>query len=336
MCESKSINMKRIFFSLFLLLSANFLNAQLSNGNIANFKFNNNLSDNSNSAIVLTNNGTSFGQDVYNSPNASVEFNGQSYLSFNDNDIKTPLPITISMLIKFNSFAEPTVVFMSDNIYNSYSGYWINVIQGTGQIVLNLSGGSGNQSSANRRSFVMDNSLNTGQWYTIVCVIRAYNDMQIYIDCVNQAGQYSGTGSTTMVYSQAESSFAYIQGNTSLPNGTYLNASLDDFNIWNRELTQNEIQEICSRKANIDDVQVESLNVSIFPNPLTDLLVISNKTNTKLLSCQIFDLNGHLIYEQELSSASENEVTTSELAQGAYILKVNTKDESKTLRFIKQ
>lgn len=327
--------MKKFNLTLGVLLFSHALFSQLSNGIVADFRFNGNLSDVSPSAIVATNVGTTFAPDVYNVQNASVSFAGNSYISFNDNDVKVSLPITISCQIRFNSFNDPYIIFSSDNIYENYYGYWINVIQGTGQIGVNFAGGLGGSNSSNRRSFVMNNGLSINQWYTLTCIIRSHNDMEIHIDCEKQEGQYSGTGSTSMVYSTTQSRIGSNAGNGSFTNGIFLNATMDDFKIWNRSLSSNEITEICSRKLSIVDNEIEDILVKIYPNPTSSIVTILNESKEEIKSFQVTDLSGKVLKKENINSFENFNIDISNFDVSTYILLLETDNSTKVFRIVK-
>ena len=160
---------------------------------VAHFPFNGNVDDISTSGIFALNNNCIFGADRLGNPNMATEYNNtDSYVSFNDNIVKDSLPISISVWIKVNSFSTPNPIFVSDNQFENYSGYMIITTVNTGKLSLNISAGLGGYTSANRRSFTSDTSLSTGVWHHVVAIIRAYNDMSIYLDCQELKGTYSG------------------------------------------------------------------------------------------------------------------------------------------------
>lgn len=221
------------------------LSAQMDNGLVANLKFEGNAQDASTSQLNTQANNLTYGTDYRGNLNAAGVFGSSSNISIPDSsNIKVKLPLTVSTWIKVNSFALPNVVFKSDDVYNNYHGYWSNI--GTdGKIAISFGAGLGGSNSANRRSFVADTPLQAGKWHHVVMIIKAYNDMKIYIDCVESTGSYSGSGSTTMAYSDSESVIGDDLGNPAWPNGTFLDGSIDDFMVWDRALSDFEIQYMC-------------------------------------------------------------------------------------------
>ena len=79
------------------------------------------------------------------------------------------------------------------------------------------------------------------------------------------------------------------------------------------------------------DIRNGSSQISIYPNPVKDILNI--KTEQKLKSLEIFDMNGRLI--QSIFSP-QKQVNVSELVKGTYIIKIISEKESITEKFIKQ
>lgn len=254
------------FIVLFLSTLTFFtLSAQMDNGLVANLKFNGTIQDESTSQLNTQNNSIKFGTDRNGNINEAAEFGiSRSIIIPDSSNIKVDFPITISVWIKINSFALPNVVFKTDDVYNNYYGYWSNI--GTdGKIAISFGGGLGGANSANRRSFIADKPLEVGKWHHVVMIIDAHNDMKIYIDCVQSSGSYSGTGSTTMVYSDSSSSIGGDIGNTAWPSGTYLDGSLDDLLIFNRTLSDFEVKYLCSQKSCTNTVTLyDTTHVTIY------------------------------------------------------------------------
>lgn len=69
----------------------------------------------------------------------------------------------------------------------------------------------------------------------------------------------------------------------------------------------------------------EAINdLQIYPNPTTDLLSVRSST-TFIESCQLYDLQGRLMIEQEWSDASkEQSLNVSSLANGLYLIQLTT------------
>ncbi|MDD2983714.1 MAG: LamG domain-containing protein [Crocinitomicaceae bacterium] len=248
--------MKKTLLAL-SLLSISFVNAQLENGMVAHFPFNGNLNDVSNSAIVSTNTGGStFGMDRNSTSNNAVVLGNGKYISFNNNAIKTQFPITISVWVKFNSFPENSNVFSSDNVTQNYHGYWMNVLA-SGKVALNFGAGLGTSGADNRRTFLANQQLTVGKWHHIVAIIRSHDDMSIYMDCRNSPGSYSGTGSTSIEYSTTNSRIGNGALQTIVPQGWFVDGSIDQLAIWNRDLSSEEVLSLCQLNSTLSVIEIQ-------------------------------------------------------------------------------
>jgi hypothetical protein len=237
--------MKKLLIAI-TLLQFGFVNAQIENGMIAHFPFNNNISDISTSAINAVNNAGVFGLDRNNVANHAIEFNDIGYVSFNDPILKQQFPVSVSYWIKFNSTSQVQFPFKTDNVFNDYNGVWMNSLP-SGGLTLSFGGGLGSANSTNQRYFTTDaTALTAGNWYHVVGIIRDFDDMDIYIDCVEATGVYGGTGPTSVAYSSnGDSRIGGSIGSAVSPADNNLDGSIDQFVFWNREITLAEITFMC-------------------------------------------------------------------------------------------
>lgn len=255
---------------------------QIENGMVAHFSFDNTLVDQSASNITAVNNTGVFGLDRNNNSLNAIELDGvSSFLVFNEQNVKVDLPITISAWVKINSSSTPNVVFASDNEYGDWNGYFMNIV-GSGNVILSICGGTGHQGITNRRSFMANSAMQTGVWNHVVGIIRDYDDMSIYLNCIELSGTYSGSGPTTMVYSSAASIIGGSQGGSTTPD-LYFDGSIDQLVIWNRELSTSEINFMCdiNNTLVIDEISLEDRKLV----KIIDLMgrEVEYKANTPLI-----------------------------------------------------
>lgn len=78
------------------------------------------------------------------------------------------------------------------------------------------------------------------------------------------------------------------------------------------------------------EINKENNTVSIYPNPVKDVLNIQSKN--EMMKAEIFDAAGRILIS---TSVKGNSVNVSELAKGNYIIKLFTKDKTFTHKFIK-
>ncbi len=77
----------------------------------------------------------------------------------------------------------------------------------------------------------------------------------------------------------------------------------------------------------VSDVNKKS--VSVYPNPTTDYLTLSQKVN----SAEVYDLSGKLVASPVII---DSKIDVKSLQNGVYILKINTEVGSTSLKFIKK
>jgi gliding motility-associated-like protein len=235
------------YVSLILLLVQHTFSQSVLQGQVAHFPFNTNLTDVSPSNIAATNTGGVFIDDRFGLANNAIDLSGNNYVHFNDASVKVDLPLTISAWVYVYSFSELNIVFKSDNIYDNYHGYWLNVIASNGRVGINFSGGTGGANASNRRTFLTNTSLPLQQWVLVTAIIRTGQDMDIYFNCDLQPGTYSGTGSMSIAYSTTNSRIGSSVGDNALQSDRFFNGVIDDLIIWDRELTVAEITYYCSQ-----------------------------------------------------------------------------------------
>jgi hypothetical protein len=327
--------MKKLLFVFFVFMST-FANSQLSSGLIAMFPFDQNYNDLGPSAILVNPIGTSFTDDRLGIPSNGLALGSQNYIDFNNAALKTALPITISVWVKVQSFANFNMIYISDNVYNNYYGYWLNIAANTGQIGAHVAGGLGGANSSNRRTFLTTNGLSLNTWHHIVAVIRGAQDMKIYIDCELQSGTYSGTGALNMSYSNENSCIGGYIGNSTNTNGAYLIGDMDQLVFWNRELTMNEIYEICQKNNDLGTSEQElDADVSVYPNPFTSEFTISSKI-AETFSYELLDINGKVLLKGIHTGQTNKVVNLDLIAPGTYLLQTKKGEYIKTKRIVKQ
>ncbi len=322
--------MKYLAFSLsFFIFQAVF--GQLTNGLIALFPFDQNYNDFSSNQILLNPVGTNFTTDRSGVPGQGLALGNQNYITFADPSIKVQLPITMSVWVNIQSFSTFNTILMSDNVYNNYYGYWLNIAATTGQVGVHIAGGLGGANAANRRTFLTNNGLTLNTWHHIVAIINGAQDMQVYIDCQLQSGTYSGTGSTNIIYSNADSGIGYYIGNSTNTNGAFLQGSMDQFGIWDRILTPAEILSLCD-KSNTLSIDEKDFQMSFSPNPFNDEVVL---TCTQPGVYSIFDLQGKLLQSGTVDGQGKQHLDLSHLRSGSYLFELSQNGSVQAKQIIK-
>ncbi|PHR49585.1 MAG: hypothetical protein COA32_00205 [Fluviicola sp.] len=83
----------------------------------------------------------------------------------------------------------------------------------------------------------------------------------------------------------------------------------------------------------------EKLNeLTVFPNPATDVINIANPSNSESLRVEILDMNGRVVLTdaKALANATEGSIDVSQLVKGMYTLRVYNEEGQKTFKVVIQ
>ena len=128
-----------------------------------------------------------------------------------------------------------------------------------------------------------------------------------------------------------------------LSNGDYLRVlSTGDINGANDVHSRSTSIAVCGQPLMLDfdcsllSVADEDLNaaISIYPNPSSGLVFINNTGRVNLETADIYDINGRLVLQKQLSNATLNQIDLSNVSKGVYFLTINSDDASITEKII--
>lgn len=86
----------------------------------------------------------------------------------------------------------------------------------------------------------------------------------------------------------------------------------------------------------VEDVKKQN-SITVFPNPTSGFITVQNSNNTNLKTVEIFNIAGQLIKNFSLDNGfNKASVDMSQLANGTYILKIKSDNESNTVKVIKK
>jgi len=219
--------------------------AGLNDGLVAYYPFNGNANDESRNG----NNGTVYGAtlatDRAGHPNSAYSFDGvDDYIDIG-NKVKPPFPITVSVWIKRSSLDSTASIIRNDFVQStggSYYGFQIYSVGG-GQIEC-WYGDGGPSSPSSRRAKVTNDPVitSTDKWYHVLVRYNACQDIDIFVDGEEKAGYWDGGSGGCMQYSTTYPGAIGRQ----YPNVYTFNGLIDDVRVYNRALTEYEIQQLSS------------------------------------------------------------------------------------------
>lgn len=117
------------------------------------------------------------------------------------------------------------------------------------------------------------------------------------------------------------------------------NGRLDDFRIYNYELTSEEIAKLFDINTSAGFVEKnDEIRFDVFPNPANDILNFSLRSpnNKKGLLLSMYSIYGKLAYQKVLEDSNKGDINVSGLPSGIYMLKITSGDTLITRKIVIQ
>jgi len=241
------------FFLFFFLTMSLHAGAQLTNGMLVHYAFDNNYVDATPNGFDATPSGTVFVEDRFGNANSSAFFNGlDTYVELpNDNILRPDFPFSVSLWFNAtrleNGLTGGFGMFNSCFVEDSYHGAFISIPDGgLKSMIISYGDGTGCAGSGCRRSeYATSTSLTEDTWYHVAALYNSPTDLQLYINGCRLPTEASGTGDLAIGYTNSPGNIGRIDGSSSpgVPIG-HFHGAIDDFYMWDRTLTIDEINEL--------------------------------------------------------------------------------------------
>lgn len=85
----------------------------------------------------------------------------------------------------------------------------------------------------------------------------------------------------------------------------------------------------------VDKEIFNSAKLSVYPNPVKDIVTISNELNYSLQSINITDLNGRTVKTLKMNGEASAQVNISDLSSGVYMMNISSDKGSMTKKIVK-
>jgi hypothetical protein len=224
---------KKILLASAILISE-IAHSQVSSGLVAKYSFNNGNANDEIGTNHGTVNGAILTTDRFGNPNRAYSFTNGEYITLPDNpSVKSPV-MTVSMWVKIDGYNpgannQNFIYSIVNSKTNAYFGaYAMCVYSNTGDFL------SVNQNNPSQNVTGISLNSNSGNWQHYV--LSMDNDsLKMYIDAQKQWSYFKGF---TTTYS---SDSVYIGASGSTTYAGFLNGSVDDIRVYDRELTASEV-----------------------------------------------------------------------------------------------
>ncbi len=183
--------------------------------------------------------------DRFGISGSAMSFNGiDEYIDFpNLKELKPELPVSFSFWIKYDSpDRNDRALFNTSFMEDRSAGISFNNTANTGRYAIGMGDGSFTYSAQTRRTFISNAAIDD-EWHHIGVIIRSADDIQLFVDCEDPGGEYSGTGGD-LVYADMPGSLGRHDVSTNEA-AFHFEGILDEFRYWNRALAPEEIMLVC-------------------------------------------------------------------------------------------
>lgn len=294
------------------VVSCSTLSGTLTNGLVAYYPFCGNANDESGNNNNGTVNGATLTADRFGNENSAYSFNGTSNYIFNNNSVNLPTgvsSITISAWVKTNSTYWGRTILDYGGSQSTVTGI------GTGT----NGGGNINYFYGFGSSSYPQNIIIPNQW---VHLIATYDFSTLTSKVYANGVLLSTTNGITMSVTNGT---IWIGRGLFRPSNDpyYWLGELDDIAIWNRALSQTEIQQLYTGVLNTNSTTYNK-TITIYPNPANDHITIDCGTLTNVIghSIKIVNTLGQEVFSQPMNTPQFYIPITSWGGKGVYFVNV--------------
>ena len=342
--------MKKIILSMFLLGTLLSAKAQVptyvpTNGLVGYWPFSGNANDasgNGNNGTLV--NGPSATTDRFNNTNSAYSFDGinDNITCGNISSLNSVTTLSMSCWINCLTLDDyKRIISVKENGNDDFKGYNLKLMGvdegGTGKIGGNIRNGTSYNASGYSSVKPQRNT-----WYHVVTLFDGNATgnaarYKIYINGLLDSLSYSGTVAPQL----SNNTYPLMFGGAYLMPNYYFSGKIDDIGIWNRALTQQEINNlyngnICYQTISVIDTLIINVKrtsynplayantIKVYPNPTKDKITIDNGDLTKMTgySIKIYNSIGQQLFQSNITQQQFSLDITQWGSNGIYFMEL--------------
>ena len=318
--------MNKILQHFLVLLSISVsIAAQISNEGLqAHYPFDGNANDFSDNDLNGEVIGAQLTTDRLGNLNSAYYFDGvDDYINLgNSQKLKPQPPFSIAFWACYYDSGTSAAFFVSDYDELNYYGTRVHITRDDFLTFQICNGGSIGPYSRKNEDVLLDTPP-AYQWFHVAATIDASLNMTVYINGNKISSTPDGYGST-LVYSENDAVFGKLASNANLP--FYLHGKLDDFYMFDRTLTDEEIETLA-----LDNSSDHSLNytISIDTFPVIKTYDVIVPVNLKIpegeaFSSFQFSVSGFTEYAEFVSIINDEQTILSD----DWLISANTQNDT--------
>jgi hypothetical protein len=160
-----------------------------------------------------------------------------------DPSLEPPLPVTIAAWVKHDRGGQVFCPIFLNNRSNTatYSGARLSLVKSGAPETIRLYAEFGDATfPSNFQNKIGTTEIPAGEWHHVPAVIRGDDDIELYVDGVDDGGSYAGSATT----------MGYVAGNASIGRSmpvapsSYFTGEIDEVAFYDRALSPAEIQQL--------------------------------------------------------------------------------------------
>lgn len=185
-------------------------------------------------------------------------------------------------------------------------------------------------------SEILYSDISINQWYHLIVNYNVGNGNNIYspkfyLDC------------TELEYSYVYESSNFLTGNEnpikigSGLNGEQFFGKIDDIALWDRNLSDEEIEKLCKGSSSPEEDTSTNVggsgghvinNFDIYPNPTTDIININFDNLSKFEGgkVKIMNMSGQIVYEENITQSKMTLSVVDRFSKGIYVVTTTDSD----------